>query len=444
MTIDRRALFGGWLERLTLAPIDPSDPSEDRYVPLQEAGRGAVNEIFSRLDLSIGATTQLLSGPSGSGKTTELYRLKGLLEDTGFTVVLIDMLQFVNESTAIDPIKFLIALGLGVGNELLPVGERAQRGFARRFREFLARANVSIAAGPLEAHVSAERVEVAAAGLSVAVDLERELKNSEPFVAELRTKLAFQLGNLYDEVAAFLKSLVAQDRQRRPDGRGVVVIVDSLEKVRGVADHDELVQTSVQELFVHHSAKLRFNSHHTVYTVPPYLLFTAPGALAYDGGVRPVPIPQVRRRQGQSLEPNAETIAEMVEIVARRIPWEQLFKDSLLLERVILESGGHLRDLCEILQEIVTLAYSRGVDPPVDRVHVDEAIANVAHGFSNPTQESAELMRRVHRQHGRIEPRADEVAMLARLMHTHMLLAHCNAHDRYEVHPLAQRALGLA
>ncbi|MGH8895611.1 MAG: hypothetical protein ACRDZ4_00990 [Egibacteraceae bacterium] len=44
MVTDRRTLFRGWLARLTTAR---STREEDRYVPLQEAGRGAVDAIFS-------------------------------------------------------------------------------------------------------------------------------------------------------------------------------------------------------------------------------------------------------------------------------------------------------------------------------------------------------------------------------------------------------------
>ena len=85
------SLLRTWLNRLTDDPIDPTD---DRYVPLEEAGRGAVDSIFSLIDLRLEtvATVQLLSGPSGSGKTTELRRLKMDLEEVGFTVVMVDIL----------------------------------------------------------------------------------------------------------------------------------------------------------------------------------------------------------------------------------------------------------------------------------------------------------------------------------------------------------------
>ncbi|MGH8887809.1 MAG: hypothetical protein ACRDYX_22105 [Egibacteraceae bacterium] len=46
MTPEQWSLLRDWLARLTLDPLDPTDPDEDRYVELQEAGRGAVDKIF--------------------------------------------------------------------------------------------------------------------------------------------------------------------------------------------------------------------------------------------------------------------------------------------------------------------------------------------------------------------------------------------------------------
>ncbi len=51
------------------------EPGDNRYVPLQESGRGAVDTIFSTIDLRDDQpTAQFLSGPRCSGKTTEAGR----------------------------------------------------------------------------------------------------------------------------------------------------------------------------------------------------------------------------------------------------------------------------------------------------------------------------------------------------------------------------------
>lgn len=83
-------------------------------------------------------------------------------------------------------------------------------------------------------------------------------------MTELRSKLTHHIGQLYDEVAAFLTTLLPTD----DPGLGSVLIVDGLEKLRGTSVNDMDVQESIQELFVTHADKLKFGSHHMIYTVP--------------------------------------------------------------------------------------------------------------------------------------------------------------------------------
>lgn len=441
MSDDLREQLRTWLQALTLDPIDPCAEGEQRYVPLAESGRSAVDEILATIDLRLGTTTQLLSGPNGSGKTTELLRLKGRLEQVGFTVAVIDILGFVNRSAPIDVADCLMAIALGAG-EQLPQPPDAT-GFGQRFRDFLRRFSITLDAGPISASLSADQVKAAVPGASIEVDLKRGLKTSESFVRELRGKLAFHIGSLYDEVADYFEQLAAANLAANPESRGVVVVVDSLEKLRGTQDNDEQVQASVEGLFVHHADKLRFKHQHMVYTVPTYLLFTAPGALPYDGQVRQVPIPQVRNREGGTGEHTRKAVDELTEVVARRVSWERLLGVPAHLDTVITASGGHLRDLFLVLHEVITHVYGRGLSLPVTTDELDDALDSIAHSFSSVTKEQLDFLQRVTDAGGLVVPTEQEVHLMARLMDTHMLLAHLNGRNWYEVHPLARRALGL-
>lgn len=422
-------LLREWMARLTTDPIDPADPKEDRYLRLHEAGAGSVDDIKSLIDLADGATTQLFSGPRGSGKTTELMRLRGALGEAGYTVVLVDILDFVNQSSEIDITEFLIALALGFGEEILPSEVIEERGFASRFWSFMKRTRVSV-----------EGVRAEAFGVGVEFDLKREMKSSKAFVDQLRERLGFVLGELQAEVVGYLRDTVESHRAERADCSGVVMVVDNLEKLRGTTGNDDAVQASAEGLFVHHADKLRFASHHTVYTVPPFLMFTDPGALPYDGPVRPVPIPQVRTRGREVVQSGVD---QLVEVVRLRIEWDRLLESRALLDEIVVASGGHLRDLFRILRELITLVNGRGIDLPVPADHVRTAIESVARGFSQITQEDADFLRLVHEAQGTAKPSKDQVKALARLVDTHMLLTHMNGETWYEVHPLARRTLGL-
>ncbi len=428
-----------WSASLTLGPLDPADPNETRYVPLAEAGRAAVDELMATIELSLDTTTQLLSGPSGSGKTTELYRLRGELQDAGYHAAIFDIHSYVNESSPIDVTEFLIALALGAHGVLgAPEADRGP-GFAGRLRRLLDRLKISVDVPGLSATVSRDGLEVEALGASVEVDLQRELKSSESVVTELRSKLTYHIGQLYEEVADFLHTLLPAD----DPGQGSVLIVDGLEKLRGTSVNDVEVQESVQALFVAHASKLKFGSHHMIYTVPTYLQFTAPGALPFDSRVLPVPVPHVRPRPGQATDTVAKTVAELREVVSRRLPVDRVFAEPGQLDAIIQASGGHLRDLFTLLRQVVNLMLRRSLTPPLGDEHVEEAIGLVAHDFLTMTAEQETFLRRVASGDGTVRPAQSEVQLMARLLQSHMLLGHLNSQDWYEVHPLARRALGL-
>lgn len=421
------ALLGDWIENLRLDELEPGDP---RYVALPESSRGAVDSIYTTISLARARpTAQLLSGPRGSGKTTELLRLRQRLEDDGYTAVVIDMLAYVSQSAPLQAVDFLVAFGLAVGERL---GPDAEDGFPSRFRRFLERINVSFDVGPASVKASADGVGVSVPGLSVDIDLKRELRSSKTFVEGLRERLAYQVGQLHDEVATFSQEQVAAALDRHPGSRGVVIIVDSLEKLRD--------GPSVRDLFVIDSDKLKFGSHHVVYTVPPVLQFNAPGTLPFDGPVRFVPVPHVRSPGGAPFE---DGIARLTEVVRRRVDVDLLFGDDAALRTVVLASGGHLRDLLRLVQEVVSSAFGRSADLPVDASLIDNAITEVARGFASITTENAACLRQVHAANGKVELDDDEVDRLAELLDTHMLLGHQNGEPWYEVHPLARRSLGL-
>ncbi|MGB6164667.1 MAG: hypothetical protein WCF33_20645 [Pseudonocardiaceae bacterium] len=438
MTTPSRQQLREWSAALTLGPLDPADPNETRYVPLADAGRAAVDELLATIELAIDTTTQLLSGPSGSGKTTELYRLKDALERNGFEATIFDVGAYVNESSPIDVTEFLIALALGAHDALGAHEADSKPGFVGRLRRLLASLTISVDVPGLSASVSRDGLEVEAMGTSVEVELQRELKSSESVVAELRRKLTYHIGRLYEEVAAFLSTLLpAED-----PGQGSVLIVDGLEKLRGTSENDLAVQESVQALFVAHASKLKFGSHHMIYTVPTYLQFTTPGALPFDSRVLPVPVPHVRPRPGQAAETVTRTVKELREVVSRRLPIDEVFAGTQL-GTIIEASGGHLRDLFTLLRQVVNLTLRRSLTLPLRDEHVEEAISLVAHDFLSMTAEQEAFLRWVASGDGTVRPAESEVQLMARLLQSHMLLGHLNGQDWYEVHPLARRALGL-
>ena len=72
-------------------------------------------------------------------------------------------------------------------------------------------------------------------------------------------------------------------RAKRAADRKVVLLVDSVERIRGVGSEAMTVYESVRNLFFGHAEHLRIPLLHVVYTIPPYLSVLAAGAGLADG-----------------------------------------------------------------------------------------------------------------------------------------------------------------
>lgn len=443
MSIPARAELIKWSAALKPdEPLDVGDPDDRaRYVPLEDAGRGAVDDMQDAIELSMETTTQLLTGPTGSGKTTELLRLRHNLGERGYHATYVNLLDYISNSAPIDVTEFLIALALGSHDATVGADGRTAAGkpsFLARLGDMLSRLHIDLDIGGSTAKISGDGIELGVLGATVGLDLAKEIKEGAGFVDELRRKLSYHLTQLYDEVATFLVELLPDEQTN-----GSVLIIDGLEKIRGNTTRELEVQQSIETLFVNHSGKLRFASHHVVYTVPTYLQFTSPGALPYTSR-QFVPVPHVTPRPGHDdPEAAASNVRELREVVSRRVPVEHIVGDVAALDPVIEASGGHLRDLFAILQRLLRLALRLGLEQPVEPRYVAEAITLVVREFGQMTEEQAAFLREVDGAKGAIRPDPDQVQLMALLLQGHMLLAHLNDEYWYEVHPLARRALGL-
>lgn len=153
-----------------------------------------------------------------------------------------------------------------------------------------------------------------------------------------------------------------------------------------------------------------------------------------------MPIPATRRRTGAV---DDTTVEHLVDVVGKRIPWPELLADRERLVEIILASGGHLRDLFQILGETILLVHANASVLPAEARHVAKAIDTVARDFSQVTEEDAAFLRSIVEAQGVVRPSAPDVPRLARLVDAHMVLTHLDEEPWYEVHPLARRALGL-
>ncbi len=400
---------------LSFEPLDPDTENGQKwYVPLWEHGTAPTDELLATIELSDDRTSaQLLTGPDGSGKTTELLRLRDTLLDRGYQVARVDMTEYLDMDGAINIVDFLTAVALGVVDELPAADGNVAKGRFERLLDLLKRVRVSVDKVGLDFGVAS-------------VDLKTQLKGNPDFVRRLRAEVEPNLAQFAIEIRQFIAAAGAEADQP------LVLIVDQGEKLGG----DDQAMGSVRDLFAHHSARLLLPGVHVVYTVPAYLAALLPAfAQRFDGAVRQIlTLKLTDRYTGAPIE---SCLAKLIEIVSRREPaWNDVFTDDQL-RRLILLSGGNVRDLFRLLKEAILKAFARHAELPITDDLMDEAVRAVRADFGQMTAETGDILSEVKQAQGNYVVPEQNVQRVARLMRQHVLLPHLNGTWWYEIHPLA-------
>lgn len=431
VTQEDRLFLRDFFRAVGEGPLEPDDP---RYVPLYEEpelARDDPVELLARgIEWTPGGSAQLFSGFRGTGKSTELRRLRRRLREAGFLVVLIDIEDYVNLSVPIDVSDFLMAVA-GTFSDALKapelLGEDASKAsYWERLAKFLKRTRIEFEELSFEGGV---------AGTSVA--LKAALKSDPDFKQRLQERMAGHLGALVQDVGEFLRDVVRRLKERHGDGKEAVLLIDSLERLRGTSTNAEEVHQSVETLFAGHADKLHLPHLHVVYTVPPYLKVRYPnlGGLFKPGGLLILPAVKVRDEKGAEYRPGFDAIER---IVSGRGKWRRLLGEREALDRIIRLSGGHLRDLLRLLAEVIR----RAGDLPVPAEVIDAAVDQVRNEFLPIASKDGAWLGRVARTH---DPSLEDVAHLphlARFFDTHMVLCYRNGREWYDVHPLIADVVG--
>lgn len=172
------------------------------------------------------------------------------------------------------------------------------------------------------------------------VGLRVGLKNDPTFRQRLHEKAVGHIAALHHEVREYLNAMAEAIRAQH-ECEGIVLLVDSIEHVRGALVNAEPVQASLERLFSDHARRLHLPAMHVVYTVPPWLKVRVPAVsnLYSPGGLQMLyPIKVCEPGEGQGpVEPAIEALTGLVEA---RGDWQRLLGERGVLRELILQSGG--------------------------------------------------------------------------------------------------------
>jgi len=415
---------------------EPIAPSDDRYVPglhgsdAEDVITALVEEVLS-LPV-VDSSLFYFTGQCGTGKSTELRRLEQLLLGEHAQVIRFDSLDFITETekVTVESVLLLVTAGLAAWADEHYREDFLTAGAWARFSNWLG--------------TEVKLTEVSAAGLKLT------LKEQQAAVAEKIRQLTTPL-EWTKKVQEFAGDMVEFIRTRTQRER-VVVIVDSLERLRGVsgADQDAMFQ-HVITTFAGDFDRLRLPGASVVYSVPPYLAlmsdvrnFVKCFALA---SVRVFGKPVAEgNRTGLRRQPRPEGLEKMRSLIHRRYPeWARVMRADTL-DKLAMASGGDLRHFMQRLVSGVVgkaLYALERLPLAADDKLVDQVIEENRGETERLTVKSEwPLLADIARTHNAIAAnRGDDLRTLARLFDTRVILNYRNGAEWFDIHPLLWRLI---
>ena len=266
--------------------------------------------------------------------------------------------------------------------------------------------------------------------------MKANLRNDPDFSRKLQERITGHLGTFVDDVRSYVKDISAALLARNSEAAGIVVIVDSIEHIRGISANAEEVQRSIESLFAVHASKLHFPGLHVIYTIPPWLKVLYPGlsSLYEPGGVQVLPTLKIRfQEDGRPFEPGLRILAQ---VTAARGDWKKLLSPAQL-DQICLASGGHLRDLLRILADVLRRASTM----PVSDNTIERALSAARNELLPIADDDARWLARIAIGHDVALPDVARLPSLARFLDTHLVLCYRNGEEWYDLHPLIRNAV---
>ncbi|NEP13948.1 MAG: ATP-binding protein [Symploca sp. SIO2C1] len=383
------------------------NPEQDKkyYIDFSSVRGGQIiDELRDNITLwsADAPTCQLFTGHIGCGKSTELLRLKAELEQEGFHVVYFVSDQDL-EMSDVDVSDILLAIARRVSEsiEKLKVDEpRNPKDIIKKVGKLL-QTEIELSAestipgvGKVGVNIDEDfKFEVGIPGIGeVTVDskegvslvapligkIAAKAKASPEFRSKLRERLEPRTAGILEAINSELL-VPAQEELKQHGKKGLVVIVDNLDKIDNSAKTWGRSQS--EYLFVDRGEQLRKLKCHLIYTMPVALRFSNDIETLkqrFIQGPKVLPMVPVRFRDGSECSEGMALLREMV--LARAFPdlapeqrlqqITEIFDGSETFNRLCQVSGGHVRNLLRLLNE--SIKKERGL--PVSRKSLEETI----------------------------------------------------------------------
>ena len=360
--------------------IDMTNPEERQYYIDFAKVRG--KKVINKLQRSISRlspnkpTCQLFTGHIGCGKSTELSRLQAELEEDGFHVVYFQATEDLDNND-VDASDILLAIARQISASL---EESEIKLKPEGFKAFLQQ-TVDFLQTPIDLSVEGEFAGAKGTAstekgfeLSLPVGIGKitaKAKDSQQTRSKLRQFLEPQTNQILKLIDEEIIQ-VAQEKLRERGQKGLVVIVDNLDRI-SYQNTSYSNKPLPEYIFVEKGQQLSQIKCHLVYTVPMVLIYSNASSemeQRLGGGKQTQVLPMVptKLRNGEDFSEGMELLREMV--LTRAFPEltseeqkgliTEVFDSVETLDRLCRISGGHVRNLLGMLYGCL-----QEEDPPI-------------------------------------------------------------------------------
>lgn len=422
----RRLYYNRCKPNEALPPDDKRNLDVDRFGKQRVRGVNWVERLAGRIELSNEPVFELFSGLPGSGKSTELKRLAERLsrkDGAHLLPVVIDAEQVVDLANPIDIPEIIAAILHATDATVLQAEgrdpeEALAEGYLTRLWNWLTKTDVeltkteySIPSGP---------------------KLVAEMKTRPTLRARVRETIAAHLTTFLKDARDEL--ILLNDRARGCGYNGLVVIFDSLEKLRGITTNWSEVLGSAEKIFGGGAPYLRLPVH-VLYTVPTAPVFRLLPVFEF------MPMIKLHDKDGRVF---AAGYAAAREVVRRRVPDDilaEILGPSMeeRLQRLIALSGGYPREIVRLLQ-----AVTASPETPLSDADLERIFNEVRDGYRKAVPADAfEWLARVAVEHY-LTIQNDAHRQAADLMLTiNAVMRYLNDEDWFDLHPAVDQIPGV-
>ena len=419
-------------------PDEPLQPADERNVDIDAVGsaedqlvRGAnwVDVLATRIELSEEHVCEFFTGLPGSGKSTELLRLVERLGHTDgahILPVLINAEEVLDLFNPIDVPDILVVVLYSVERAVLKAEKRnpdsaLQDGYLTRIAHWLRHTDVELSS--LQAGAKAP-------GGAAEAKAILEMKTRPSFREEVRQRIANNLPTFLGHAREETEAL--GERARKAGYAGLVTIVDSLEKLRGISTNWNEVLESGERVFAGEAPNLRLPMH-MVFTIPPALIWRLHVPVQF--------MPMLKLHDRETGERFAQGYDTARQLVAHRLPSEALeeifgpcYEDRL--DDLIEWSGGYPREIVRLLQTFIGQA-------PVSEALFQRLLSQAGDNYRRTVPEEAfPLLARValdkHLPVGK-----DSRALVALTLENNVVLRYQNYTEWFDLHPALRESAQL-